>query len=167
MTFATGRTFESTLVLLFVRDLTVWGLTGDNLPCTATLIPWIFCRLNVAALLDSALLLGRKVKVYWPLEEAWFAGSITDHCSTSLKHKVAALLLFLYESQACASLDKKGSRGKCTPEARLSLSYGWRGPHASLAGSSQRMHPNYVTVLPLILSTEHGTNSYYSHNYSS
>ena len=70
---------------------------------TATLTPWIFCRLNVSALLDSALLLGRKVKVYWPLEEAWFAGSITDHCSTSLKHKVAALLLFLHKAQACAS----------------------------------------------------------------
>ena len=61
---------------------------GDGCKCCSSADEPGSCRLNVSALLEPRLLLGRRVKVYWPLEEAWFPGRISDYCSISCKHKV-------------------------------------------------------------------------------
>ncbi len=75
------------------------GGAGVNVSCTYPLV--LLCSMRVrAALLKQSLrtvpnfafeksLIGKNVKIYWPLEKHWYLGKITRFCASLSKYKIA------------------------------------------------------------------------------
>lgn len=51
----------------------------------------VVCRLDVSLRMSPEALVGRDVRVYWPMDDAWFWGTVSSYNPGTAQHTVSML----------------------------------------------------------------------------